>query len=465
MIDELELVQQLFDAEPARSCPASVRERVMAEVSTAAPLPPATGNGAHRSHRRPRPSSRADRSKPVPYPRYSSPPPKPPWRRPGRRAIVATIGIAVVLVAGTVALVRLKGGAERVRVEPAASNPSPLGVRTKGQATGLALLGCRPGSIVVAQAGLTYAIDYNIASGSANTGSGSAKTGPKALGEVDCYAPGSKGDTAPVESFRTGLNGPITLAFDASGNLWVGNNNNNTLVKYPQAQLDNANPVPSVVISPTGSTSPNIPAGLAPDTTGDLWISNAETNTLTEYTKDQLAKSGRPVPHTVVSYSGFYGPQAAVPDRSGDLWVAAGDSLVEFTKAGLAKSNPVPGVVISSSALGGQTSNTEGLSFDSQGDLWVSLEFSSEVVEFTGAQLAHSGSPAPHVIISSKAVSDPTGLAVDSSGNLWVCNQLSSNVVEFSKAELTKSGYPAPVREIAGPKTGLNYPNYVDIAP
>jgi NHL repeat len=62
-------------------------------------------------------------------------------------------------------------------------------------------------------------------------------------------------------------------------------------------------------------------------------------------------------------------------------------------------------------------------------------------------------------------VNDPTGLAVDSSGDVWVCNQLTPNVVEFSKAELTKSGYPAPVREIAGPKTGLNYPNYVDIAP
>ena len=73
MIDELELVRQLFDADPARGCPGPVRERVMAEVSRAAPLPPATRNGAHRSHRRPRPSSRADSSKPVPYPRYSAP--------------------------------------------------------------------------------------------------------------------------------------------------------------------------------------------------------------------------------------------------------------------------------------------------------------------------------------------------------------------------------------------------------
>ena len=286
---------------------------------------------------------------------------------------MATIGIAVVLVAGTVALVRLQGGAERVRVEPAASNTAPRGVRTKGRAAGTALMGCRPGSIVVAQAGLTYAEDYGIASAPVG-----ARGRP--LGEVDCYAPGSNGDTAPVESFRTALNGPATLAFDTSGDLWVGNDNNNTLVKYPQAQLDNANPAPSVVISPTGSPpSPDVPAGLAPDSSGDLWVVNWETNTVSMYTKDQLAESGRPVPHTVISYSGFYLPEYAVPDRSGDVWVAGGDSLVEFTKAALAKANPVPSVVISSSALGGQSSNTDGLGFDSQGDSWVSLRILGSV--------------------------------------------------------------------------------------
>jgi hypothetical protein len=47
---------------------------------------------------------------------------------------------------------------------------------------------------------------------------------------------------------------------------------------------------------------------------------------------------------------------------------------------------------------------------------------------------------------------------------MWL-SEPSNTVVEFTKAELEKSGAPVPARIISGPKTGLNSPDDILIAP
>jgi ligand-binding sensor domain-containing protein len=242
----------------------------------------------------------------------------------------------------------------------------------------------------------------------------------------------------------------------------LGNYESDKLVEYPKAQLSKANPVPGVVISAGAGNSPNEPASLTFDRSGDLWVANQGPSTVTEYSLAQLTKSGSPDPYKTISYSGS-SPVAVRFDRSGDLWVSYPYNLVEFTKADLAKADPGPSVVLSSGAALSLSGYANDIAFDQQGNLWVANE-SGTLVELTEAQLAHSGAPSPHVTITDLALSQLSGVALDSSGDLWT-SEPSNVVVEFTKAQMAKSGSHIPARTVSGPKTGLNSPSDIAIAP
>ena len=316
-----------------------------------------------------------------------------------------------------------------------------------------------PGSVIVSQGGTIF--------GGTNTG-----TGVELNGDLDVYPPDSSGDMAPEASFTQGSYGPTTMVFDSSGDLWVGNENTSDLFEFTKAQLAQPDPVPAVTIFAESGALAN-PFGMVFDSSGDLWVVGNNSSRVYEYAKSQLAMSGGPTPRTTISDFPSTPIFGVAFDASGDLWVSTVKSVVEFSKAELAKAKPVPTVTVSSSG-GAQ------LVFDSSGDLWMvtgggpycfGTPCTNEVVELTKAQLATSGSPKPAVTISSTkagaagSLYGPYSLALDPSGDLWVENFDNNTAVEFSKDQLSKSGSPTPLRVIAGPRTGMNFPSYVVIAP
>jgi hypothetical protein len=198
-----------------------------------------------------------------------------------------------------------------------------------------------------------------------------------------------------------------------------------------------------------------------------------------EYTKSQLARSGSPAPHTTIS--DFPGaPFTDAFDASGDLWVTTNISpscpqgcVVEFSRAELIAANPTPTVTISST--GGAN-----LAFTPSGDMWMvtgggpdcfGTPCTNELVEFTKAQLATSGSPTPAVTISStnvgpyQSLDGPYGVAVAPSGDVWVANFYNNTAVEYGRDQLSQSGSPTPRRAIVGPNSGMNFPSFVVIEP
>jgi ligand-binding sensor domain-containing protein len=316
-----------------------------------------------------------------------------------------------------------------------------------------------PGSVVVSQGGTIFG------------GSGGGN-GVKANGEVDVYQPNADGDVAPETIFTNDMYGPVTMAFDPSGDLWVANENTSDLVELTKAQLAMPNPMPNVTIFAESGALANT-FGMAFDQSGNLWAVSNAWSRVYEYTKSQLAVSGAPTPHTTISGVFPEPPLSDAFDASGDLWVSTDKSVVEFSRAELAKAKPAPTVTISSSG-GAQ------LVFDSSGDLWMvtgggpycfGTPCTNAVVEFTKAQLSASGSPTPAVTISAtkvgsyKSLDGPYSLAFDSSGDLWVENFNGNTTVEFGRDQLSTSGSPTPVRAIVGPRTGMNYPSYVLVEP
>ena len=122
---------------------------------------------------------------------------------------------------------------------------------------------------------------------------------------------------------------------------------------------------------------------------------------------------------------------------------------------------PTPHVTVTSDSLNMRCRPT----FDPVGDMWAANYMGGTLVEFTKAQLAKSGSPAAGVTISSDYLANPGDVAFDPAGDLWVPSAQDEAVVEFTKAQLAKSGAPTPARTFFGPATGLSWPWAVAVEP
>ena len=261
------------------------------------------------------------------------------------------------------------------------------------------------------------------------------------------------------------LDDPVGLAFDSAGDLWVTNEGNSTLVEFTRGQLAiTGSPTPAVTLSATAGDSLDDPEGLAFDSAGDLWVTNEGASTVVEFTPAQLAITGSPTPAVTLSATAgdsLDDPEGLAFSFAGDLWVASlgNSTVVEFTPAQLAATgSPSPAVTLSA-ATGGSLDEPQGLAFDRAGDLWVT-NLNSTVVEFTPIQLTVTGSPSPAATLSAttgNSLDGPYAIAFSSSGSLWVANIESNTVVEFASSQLAATGSPAP-NVILGPSSGLGFP-------
>ncbi len=149
------------------------------------------------------------------------------------------------------------------------------------------------------------------------------------------------------------LDGPLGLAFDFGNNLWVANANAGTVVEFATGQLAaSGTPTPTVTLSATAGSIVG-PIGIAFDAGGDLWVANSNTghNTVVMFAAGQLTGSGAPIPSVVLSANAgsLASPAGLAFDNSQNLWVAnaAAPTVVEFTPGQLASSgNPAPNVVV-----------------------------------------------------------------------------------------------------------------------
>lgn len=145
-----------------------------------------------------------------------------------------------------------------------------------------------------------------------------------------------------------GVGHPSALAFDATGSVWVADIRVSTVAKYSAAQLEvSGSPAPEVVLSATQSSLAN-PSGLAFDATGNLWIANLGNETVVSFGPAQLGVTGSPVPRVTLSSTeaSLASPAGLAFDGEGSLWVMNVDGpLVKLARAELAATGtPSPSV-------------------------------------------------------------------------------------------------------------------------
>ncbi len=205
----------------------------------------------------------------------------------------------------------------------------------------------------------------------------------------------------------TGLpTNPLWGAFDSSGSLWIASFNGNSVVEFLADQLlvDGA-PTPNVTI-----TGLDFPSGVAFDAAGNLWVANATPHTVVMFSPAQLVVGGALVPEVTISANAgsLASPVGLAFDAAGNLWVsnAGSDTVVKFTLSQLAVSgSPAPDVTISANA--GSLEFPRGLAFDNSGDLWVT-NFGGSLVQFSGVGgLSGAVTPVPTTKIAVAGLNIP----------------------------------------------------------
>ncbi len=281
----------------------------------------------------------------------------------------------------------------------------------------------------------------------------------------------------------TFVNPPGAGAFDSGGNLWVPNGGGNTIVEFSAAQVEQGGtPNPIVTIAnPGGQTFISQPSALAFDSTGNLWVVNSgKPNcifgnpnschpTIIEYTAQQLTSNPQNQPFTfapaaIISNppgpAALSDPRGIAFDRAGNLWVSnfsggtnqSPGQLVAYSPGQQVTGSPTPMVILSNPAQGLPVLVfPRGIAFDKNGNLWVTSVTVSgwNLVQYSKAQLAVSGSPIPAVTIAHQSNSGANGVAFDSKGNMWVAENI--NVLEFATTDITQSGSPTPLVTISNP--------------
>src|SRR6185437_6346753 len=254
------------------------------------------------------------------------------------------------------------------------------------------------------------------------------------------------------------------MTFDAQGDLWTANCEDGTLTEYGPGQFTTATAIPLVTLTNDGTGSLACPAGVVFDGAGNLWVGNYSSGSVVEFTASQLAASGSPTPAVTIANDGttsIAGPEELAIDAQGDLWVANSTTatVVEFTAAQLASSgDPTPAVTVTSVTVTSVPSlhYPTGVSFDAAGNLWVSNDEGSSLVEYSPSQLTAGGAQTPTKTIT--GLDSPWQSGFDSAGNLWVSTG-GNGLVGYSPAQLASGGTAAaPAYAIAGTTTGLTGP-------
>ena len=230
-----------------------------------------------------------------------------------------------------------------------------------------------------------------------------------------------------------------------------GSGNSNTLIIATPTPTVAATPIPTATA--TSSATPTPTATATATINVSLWVANG-TNVL-EFAPSQLLVLGAssPVPQLTNNSAAFGATQGVTFDTAGDLWVIDGGTVAaggkvppgldEFTPAQLAAlkttPNPTPNVKINSAEF----VFPQQAVFDATGNLWVSDNGANAVFEFTPAQLAAGGANVtPNITITSTPkFTGPLGIAFGATGNLWIANNGTTTLFEFNAASLpTTSG-------------------------
>lgn len=270
------------------------------------------------------------------------------------------------------------------------------------------------------------------------------------------------------------------ISTDLLGNIWVTGFSNNALTagaikKYRlQDILASGTPSAAVSIALTPPTSmSNITAAF--DKQNNLWILYGKGGTfggatLHKFNQATYALSGSPTPDvTLALFNPGVAPATANAeglsfDSEGNLWIsigftagvgpAGGMLMLAASQLNVSNAALVPAVFWSGSNFAAASGSLimKGSAFGPTGLLWVTSYAGSKVFAWD-PRAPTSGNPAPLITLTSTTFNGPISLAFDTAGNLWVANDNNSLIYRLPVASLAASG--AVVPDVILSQTGM----------
>jgi hypothetical protein len=250
---------------------------------------------------------------------------------------------------------------------------------------------------------------------------------------------------APIFNF------PQFGVFDAGHNLWVSDSANNVILKFSAGQLASSTRTALTAAAVLQGAAPGVfdgPLGMAFDQSGNLWVANNNTpspvgpggNTIIEISAAVLAAASGPVnpivPATTLKNPGvpliIDNPWGMLFDTNGNLWFTneqldiskCSGSVVEFAATAIAGGGtltPSAEVTLTQTAISGTESlcDPNGISMTIPvapaplGNISVANAGNNSVSEYAADQITGSGSPTPNLFIIGAATTlrAPTGLS------------------------------------------------------
>jgi hypothetical protein len=228
-----------------------------------------------------------------------------------------------------------------------------------------------------------------------------------------------------------GLDMPASIAVDGSGNVWVGNGENGKIAGF-------TNTGTAVTGSPFAAVGDNI-NGLAPDNNGNIWFTatTPQTNMANLSSLAELSPSGS-ILRTIENNGSldYYNLSVdASNDLFGSIYASNGNQLFELNANGAAiNGSPFPGNTALKACL--QTI------VDGAGNMWCASDDDS-IAEMSSTGVALS--PDAGYIVGN--AEGPVYIAIDNSGNVWTTGGYTydsvNNNVNAATVELV--GAAAPV--------------------
>jgi sugar lactone lactonase YvrE len=212
-----------------------------------------------------------------------------------------------------------------------------------------------------------------------------------------------------------GLDLPEGVAIDASGNVWIVNRGSGTLSEF--------NSSGTAISGGSGFfvTGDDLSDGIVIDASGNFWADN-EFSTISEVTSPGVGLGETPY-----SCCDLYNPGGIAIDPSGNLWVVNWDypgntpayDIVELSSSG----SPIS---VNGGYTGGGIDYPAGIGSDGAGNIWVSNVQGPILSEFSPSGSAISPSTGYQ---TSQGYGN--GLAIDGSGNIWLSSNINTDIVEF----------------------------------
>lgn len=163
--------------------------------------------------------------------------------------------------------------------------------------------------------------------------------------------------------------------------------------------------------SVTGSYTFSSPAGVAIDSSGNLYVADSGNNNIVEIsptgTETTLLNAG----------NGLSGPEGVAVDASGNVYVANTNANEVLEDSNGSVTQLAPGFTFDKPA---------GIAVTSSGTVYVADTAANEIVEISGSSVKTFG-----------PFNAPEGVAVDSSGNVYVANTAANNVLEITGGTAT----------------------------